>query len=68
MTWQPISTAPKDGTEFLAWSEAQGFDVVQSFEYEREDGSHAWFNGDVYVNPTHWMPLPEPPNPPKEDK
>jgi len=28
-----------------------------SSNYEGYD----WFNGDVFVNPTHWQPLPEPP-------
>lgn len=57
--WQPIETAPADGTEFLAFSDGS-YDVAWCGR-DKEDGSPNWFNGDVSVRPTHWMPLPEPP-------
>lgn len=59
--WQPIESAPKDGTQFL------GF--VPS--YYRGQGGHAlvlWLDGEWYdakawtVTPTHWMPLPATPS------
>lgn len=64
--WQPIETAPMDGTELLlsgpSWNgmkpdEPPYFAVGlwQSGAWrEGEDGSRLW-------SPTHWMPLPEPP-------
>jgi hypothetical protein len=57
MEWQPIDTAPKDGTEVLLtdgkykrtgyWARRVGvwsIDAIVALE-----------------PPTHWMPLPEPP-------
>jgi hypothetical protein len=62
MTWQPIKTAPKDGTEILAWARSDGFFVV--FWYAHR-GVWLWtaheLDGDEELNPTHWMPLPDPP-------
>jgi hypothetical protein len=59
-TWYQESVAPKDGTEFLAW-DGTSYHVVCSHGYERADGGHAWFNGDVYVRVSAWTPLPPPP-------
>jgi hypothetical protein len=53
--WQPIETAPRDGTDFLCWDELS-CDVVRYFG---EDPEMMWFNGDCFVEPTHWMPLPD---------
>ena len=59
--WQPIETAPSDGTAFLAfWPQA----------YQGKGGMYVmlWHDDGFYTNtaayelkPTHWMPLPEPP-------
>lgn len=57
--WQPIETAPKDGSEILAlWKRSQiqsnGYGVVWF-----EDGSWREFDYECLVSdPTHWMPLP----------
>ena len=61
--WQPISTAPTDDEdrEILVW-DGSGCDVVRIWWWD--GGKPVWFNGDVVVKPTHWMPLPSPPDRP----
>ena len=59
-TWQPIDTAPEDGTEILLSHD--GF--VFSGEYDLSYGRFGRFTHEGLVehqHPTHWMPLPEPP-------
>lgn len=55
--WQPIETAPKDGTWFLAYEA----DVPMYTAHWDEDG---WYDLEWKCRPTHWMPLPEPPSGP----
>jgi len=65
MEWQPIETAPKDGTYVLV---TDGKEVYRSY-YEDiypEDNRPQWFDNSYYSFdpgeiPTHWMPLPKPP-------
>ena len=55
--WQPIESAPKDGTEFLAIAHETVFWVV--FFDGKDFQCVATGN---HVGPlTHWMPLPAPP-------
>lgn len=64
--WQPIETAPKDGTCVLVWVDVHG-EHVTSVPY----ACAAYFGGDWWRDrrtgqflvgrPTHWQPLPEPP-------
>ena len=71
--WHDISTAPRDGTEFLAIGEL-GAMVIASFQLDptqEQSRSHRKrvfvesFRGEVLYDPTawatHWMPLPDPP-------
>lgn len=57
--WQPIETAPKDGTRILVVCELGVIEsnIAQSgsFIYKHLSGSGS------PVEPTHWMPLPKPP-------
>lgn len=70
--WQPIETAPKDGTTILCYFPLEGLGkswcrVVPVFFDE-----HIGFKGWTFASraasgfsrgfePTHWQPLPEPP-------
>jgi hypothetical protein len=65
MEWQPISTAPKDGTEFLVYKPTTGITVCLWLDddhpaYEGECPHVAWDHSG-YWDATHWMPLPPPP-------
>jgi hypothetical protein len=57
--WQPIETAPKDGTWILATS--GGVAYVVSWFYTGPQ--HGWWAtaDEADRAPTHWMPLPDPP-------
>lgn len=55
--WQDISTAPKDGTEFLGFEEGFIPYVVTHFKWI--DGHTGGFkNTHNWCSPTHWKPLP----------
>lgn len=54
--WQPIETAPKDGTRVLL-STPTG-KVADGAFYQRYG---VWSWPYVMANPTHWMPMPAPP-------
>ena len=81
--WQPIETAPKDGTEVIGchsqdWSEIgmkpiiygpwtmafdagqwrSSWDRVRVINYMGDFGTEY---AELDIQPTHWMPLPEPP-------
>lgn len=65
--WQPISSAPKDGTRCLfyspgnpkAWNEnARDSHINVDSRSERWPSFHFQFPEAPY---THWQPLPEPP-------
>lgn len=91
--WQPIATAPKDGTAILIYEPTAGFGGraeechmprealgENEFSYQTDDPRLQWYDDRRYaigywrpwggwgnrnssrVNPTHWMPLPSPPD------
>lgn len=67
MDWQPIETAPKDGTAVLGFTpERAGYVATQSYEIIHWSGwgGGVWENVTGYKPScrfTHWMPLPKPP-------
>ena len=77
--WQPIETAPRDGTAVLLYGGLWDGDASGIYD----DGNDrvplvCGYRGDVWamcdtdfyqvriLEPTHWMPLPEPPQAPSE--
>ncbi len=72
--WQPIETAPTDGTRVLVFGERlyrgggtndAEVHIVIAYRDVEEIGDE-WLDGDVEVYPTHFMPLPAPPTVPQE--
>ena len=60
--WQPIETAPKDGTRFLAYEPRHEYRYYECWwEDDFRDWSGWQDDFDSEPKPTHWMPLPEPP-------
>ena len=62
MEWQPIETAPRNGTDILAYERIADTDRILTMRY---DGVAQAFVTNVHsfvaFEPTHWMPLPAPP-------
>ena len=56
-SWQPIETAPKDGTEILVW-DGNEHQILWWLD------SVGWVGDDDFTDklPTHWQPLPAPPD------
>jgi len=53
--WRPIETAPLDETEIIICSKT---DIgICYFSYAMKSWTVGW--GKAFLNPTHWMPLPE---------
>jgi len=73
MDWQPIETAPRDGTPFLAlnqFSDKEEPEVIQVQVWDdNEQGLVRYIpfvkrgisRPCIHLYPTHWMPLPQPP-------
>lgn len=73
--WQPIETAPKDGTEIIVLHPEAGvcaaFCPAEGFAWHCMDGSNTTIGSKSRASiprmtsfieaPTHWQPLPEPP-------
>jgi hypothetical protein len=68
--WQPIETAPRDGTVILVYQNRKEIETIYPARWlEDFDGRYTWqvlcaihgdnFLPDSYI--TRWMPLPEPP-------
>lgn len=68
VNWQPIETAPRDGTWILclldrvyADNNRQTCVVVRWLESNRIADVGSWIDEEYSYDVTHWMPLPEPP-------
>ncbi len=70
--WQPIETAPRDGSDVLVFGGTYSSECISCEFYGVafnavaiawwDERSKTWNGGDLVThNPTHWMPLPEPP-------
>jgi hypothetical protein len=68
MNWQPIDTAPTDGTTVLGYCHVPSFSkmphVIGAMSWQLR--AKCWWgnngSGIVLSAPTHWMPLPAPPD------
>ena len=63
--WRPIETAPKDGTHILGW-DGNTQTTVKWWQWHGGRGYWDLVEWGAYAedgegNPTHWMPLPDPP-------
>lgn len=62
MTWQLIETAPRDGTDIIAYQRVADKDRILTMRYDRAAETFVTnVHSFVAFDPTHWMPLPAPP-------
>lgn len=70
MDWQPIETAPKDGTEILVFGSYTYPDdpdptvYWEIVSYREDPHGYVWTDGNQSSREnvfSHWMPLPPPP-------
>ncbi len=62
--WRPIATAPKDGTRIFSYEPPryeENKDLYVTVRWNGEGWDDAASDGEYGANPTHWMPLPTPP-------
>lgn len=76
--WQPIETAPKDGTWFWAFYQKRFAECLQDqwkvAKWVGQNNYGDWIgfmdaaDHEEFNQPTHWMPLPLPPQTPRQDE
>ena len=61
MKWQPIETAPDNGTYFIAWVTQKGCENIKTrpLVTRVKDGLYEGLM--FFDDPLYWMPLPTPP-------
>lgn len=69
--WQPIETAPRDGTVVLLFmpdARDPGIDVgfwsewtIEKIGEEGAEWADPWSHLAIDTEPTHWLPIPKPP-------
>ena len=68
--WQPIETAPRDGTLIDLWAGERiancAWNVPSKCWGERIGVGSGWKYWAVVLDPTHWMPLPAAPDQPED--
>jgi hypothetical protein len=62
--WQSIETAPKNETDVLTFGPA-GMIVARYDDDAWRIYNNGYEDATVRKQPTHWMPLPSPPEPPR---
>lgn len=66
--WQPIETAPRTARSILVWCpERMNTYVVTWWQSDRNHAEPRWchfggISGELTEEPSHWMPLPAPPD------
>lgn len=61
--WQPIETAPKNGSRVLLWNPEWSGPCTAQFYGDAAGGWKLDKRMPPFAyQPTHWMPLPAPPN------
>jgi len=66
MEWQPIESAPKDGTWIFGYWPSMSITDYPAVIFADDHSNHdIWYMPSNFefgcVYPTHWMPLPAPP-------
>jgi hypothetical protein len=64
--WQPISSAPRDGTRVALLTESGEIDAGFYDDYRGRSGytlPGEWSTDQGHGEPTHWRELPAPPEP-----
>jgi len=62
--WQPIKTAPKDGSLIIVFRPTAGFNYIPKIgeDYWKDFGTfQTWARSNTSHLPTHWRPMPQPP-------
>ncbi len=61
--WQPIETAPTapDDPSLLLWIPNRFPHVVVGAYWQMEETRWGWWAEGRQIQPSHWMPLPDPP-------
>ena len=68
--WQPIKTAPRDGTKILCFRPANPKAIIAKAKrsviivdwFDKRASATNFYQEPMESTYTHWMPLPEPPN------
>lgn len=60
--WQPIESAPRDGADFIGYERIGDNDRILTMRYDQSRKRfHINVTPFIWFDPTHWMPLPPPP-------